>query len=117
MSVDVKGARNEVFNIGADVPFTVNVLADVVSQAMGVPCRKVHLPPRNEVKVAYADHAKAHRVFRPKQFMDLEEGIRRMAAWVKVHGARESSVFSAVEVPRNMPPTWASALRGAGAKA
>lgn len=116
-SVDVKAARNQVFNIGADVPFTVNVLADVVSRAMGVPCKKVHLPPRNEVKVAYADHAKAHRIFQPKQFMDLEEGIRSMANWVKVHGSRESNVFSAVEVPRNMPPTWAAVLERNGVKA
>ncbi|MGE4198563.1 MAG: NAD-dependent epimerase/dehydratase family protein, partial [Phycisphaerales bacterium] len=49
-SVDEKGARNQVFNIGADVPFTVNTLAEVVSRAMGVACKKVHLPPRNEVK-------------------------------------------------------------------
>lgn len=116
-SVDVKASHNQVFNIGADVPFTVNVLADVVSRAMGVSCKKVHLPPRNEVKVAYADHSKAHRIFQPKKFMDLEEGIRNMAAWVKVHGSRESNVFSAVEVPKNMPPTWAAVLRGAGVKA
>jgi UDP-glucose 4-epimerase len=40
-----------------------------------------------------------------------------MAEWVKVHGARESSVFSGVEVARNMPPSWARAFTGAEAVA
>ena len=42
-SVDVPAARNEVFNVGADVPFTVNHLARVVADAMGRECKiKLH---------------------------------------------------------------------------
>jgi len=113
-SIEVPAARNEVFNVGADVPFTVNELANVVSKAMGLPCKKIHLEPRNEVKIAFADHSKAHRIFAPlmagRKHLSLEEGIRAMAAWVKTHGSRESGVFGAVEVPRNMPPSWAKAF-------
>src|SRR6202008_3880803 len=35
-SVDFPEARNEVFNVGADIPFTVNKLARVVAAALGV---------------------------------------------------------------------------------
>src|SRR3984957_18182407 len=61
-SVDVGGARNQVFNVGADVPHTVNVLAEVVAEAMGKRCEINHLDPRNEGKIAFSDHSKAERV-------------------------------------------------------
>ncbi|HOB75134.1 MAG TPA: NAD-dependent epimerase/dehydratase family protein [Phycisphaerae bacterium] len=108
-SVDVPAARNEIFNVGADVPFTVNRLAEVVAKAMGVPCKVKHLDPRNEVKVAFSDHSKAAKVFGDGRKISLEEGIRRMAEWVKRHGARESSRFKDIEVMKNMPKSWLDA--------
>ena len=42
--------------------------------------------------------------------VSLEEGIRRMAKWVQQHGARESSVFDNIEIPKNLPPSLAAAL-------
>src|ERR1017187_1452646 len=42
-SVDFPAARNQIFNVGADVPHTVNDLARVVAQAMGKVCRVKHL--------------------------------------------------------------------------
>ncbi len=61
-------ARNQVFNVGADVPYTVNELAAVVAQAMGMESRVTYLDPRNEVQIAFSDHSKAQSVFgmRPK---------------------------------------------------
>jgi UDP-glucose 4-epimerase len=106
-SVDVCGARNEVFNVGADVPYAVSDLAQIVSGVMGAKPRVVHLDPRNEVKVAFSDHSKAERVFGKKAQMTLPEGIRAMAEWVKAHGARESSIFENIEVVKNMPASWA----------
>lgn len=88
-SVNVPAARNEVFNVGADVPYTVNELAQIVSDAMSEECRINYLEPRNEVKVAFSDHSKAERVFRTGQKVSLKDGIRGMAEWVKKHGARE----------------------------
>lgn len=109
-AVNVPGAVNETFNVGADVPFTVNKLAHTVAQAMEVELRVEHLPPRNEVKIAFSDHSKAEQVFGSRNKVPLEEGIRRMAEWVKAHGARESSVFENIEIRRNLPPSWASAV-------
>ena len=58
-SVDFSAARNQIFNVGADIPHTVNELAEVVAEAMGKPCQVNHLDPRNEVKIAFSDHSKA----------------------------------------------------------
>ena len=111
-SVDVPGARNEIFNVGADTPYTVNELARLVAQAMGLPAKVTHLDPRNEVKIAFSDHSKAERVFGTRKKTPLPEGLRRMAEWAKKHGSRESNVFANVEVTKNMPASWASVMCG-----
>jgi UDP-glucose 4-epimerase len=107
-SVVVPAARNQVFNVGADVPYTVNELAQLVAGAMGKECRTRHLDPRNEVKVAFSDHSKAERVFGTGKKVALKDGLGAMAGWVVEHGARESSIFENIEVPKNMPPSWAA---------
>jgi UDP-glucose 4-epimerase len=109
-SVNVSSARNQVFNIGADVPFTVNYLSKAVSEAMGLPHHVQHLPPRNEVMLAFSDHQKAERVFGSHPKMSLDDGIRSMAAWVKANGARKSSVFKDIEIFKNLPPSWRDAM-------
>lgn len=109
--VAYEAARNQVFNVGADVPYTVNELAGVVAWEMGAECRVNHLPPRNEVKLAFSDHSKVERVFGKHAKTALDEGIRAMAEWVKQHGARESCIFENIEVPKNMPPSWEAVLR------
>jgi UDP-glucose 4-epimerase len=114
-SVDVAAARNQVFNVGADVPYTVNELTEAVGEAMGAKCRTVNLDARNEVKAAFSDHSKAERVFGKKSETTLRDGIRAMAEWVKAHGARESSIFEDIEVRKNMPASWARVERKATA--
>jgi UDP-glucose 4-epimerase len=106
-SVDVPEAYGEVFNVGGDTPYSVNDLAQVVCDAMGVPLKAEHHPARNEVLEAYASHDKARRVFgHLLKNTPLEEGIAKMAGWALENGAQESSVFSAVEVLKNMPESW-----------
>jgi UDP-glucose 4-epimerase len=114
-SVDVPAARNQVFNVGANVPHTVNELAEVVAEAMGAKCGIANLDPRNEVKAAFSDHGKLEGVFGRKSETTLRDGIRAMAEWVKAHGARESSIFEDIEVRKNMPASWARVERKATA--
>jgi UDP-glucose 4-epimerase len=109
-SVDFSAARNQIFNVGADIPHTVNELAEVVAEAMGKPCQVNHLDPRNEVKIAFSDHSKAEQAFGKRTKTPLRDGVRAMAAWVREHGARESCVFEGIEVARNMPPSWAKVM-------
>jgi UDP-glucose 4-epimerase len=106
-SVDFPAARNQLFNVGADVPYTVNELAEVVSHAMAKPCNLNYLDARNEVKIAFSDHSKAERIFGIRDKMALPDGVSAMANWVREHGARESSIFEGIEVPRKMPESWA----------
>jgi UDP-glucose 4-epimerase len=106
-SGELPAARNQIFNVGADVPYTVNELAEVVADEMDCACKVNRLDPRNEVKIAFSDHSKAERVFGTREKTSLREGIAKMAAWVREHGARESNVFEGVEVLKNMPPSWA----------
>lgn len=103
----VDGARNRVFNIGADEPYTVNELAEEAARAMGKPGHPVkHLPERNEVKVAYCDHSRVREVFGEPPGTSLREGLQRMAEWVKEVGSRKSQEFDDIEVRKNMPPSW-----------
>lgn len=110
-SISIEEARNQLFNVGADVPHTVNHLAQIVASSMGRECNVVHLEPRNEVKIAFSDHSLAETVFGKRQKVSLEAGIRSMADWVKQHGSRESSIFEDIEVPKNLPPSWANVAR------
>lgn len=105
-SIEVAGARNEIFNVGADVPYTVNALAEVVADAMELPCKVTHLDARNEVQSAFSSHEKAERIFGPHQKKPLREGVRAMVKWVRQHGARESRSFEAIEIVKNMPRSW-----------
>jgi UDP-glucose 4-epimerase len=109
--VDVPAARNQLFNVGADVPHTVNYLAEIVAAAMGKPCNVVHLDPRNEVKIAFSDHSRAENIFGSREKVSLQAGIEKMAEWVRLHGSRESNVFEEIEISRNLPPSWARVAR------
>ena len=97
---------NQIFNVGAETPYTVNELARTVALAMGVEPQIKHLPARNEVKYAYSSHTKVQKFFGAPQPMSLEEGVNKMAAWVKDHGARKSQKFENVEVTKNFPVAW-----------
>ena len=109
--VDVPASIGEVFNIGADRPYEVAELARVVSHALGVDPDIVHLPPRNEVMHAYASHDKVRAVFGDRQPVPLEIGIGRMAEWARATGPRSTPEFDGVEVWRNFPAGWESAVR------
>jgi len=110
-SIDVPEAANEVFNVGADTPYTVLDLARAVARAFDAAEPEIDfLPARREVVHAFSDHAKLHRVFGQKPTVPLEDGLRRMAEWAREIGVREPVRFESVEVLRNLPPSWADGL-------
>jgi UDP-glucose 4-epimerase len=102
----VKGARNRIFNIGADQASTVNDLARKVAEVMGVKPSIVHLPPRNEVMIAYSDHSACREVFGGQPQTPLEDGLRKMAAWVRANGSRKSKEFRGIEIACGLPKSW-----------
>jgi len=104
-------AYNQVYNVGADRPYSVADLANVVARAMGVAPEIRKLEARNEVVHAYSAHDKVQAAFGDLiKNVSLEEGVNRMAAWAKKVGARQGQPFAGVEVRRNMPPAWAKLL-------
>ena len=101
---------NQVYNIGADKPWTVNELAMTVCAAMGAPASEIrHLDARNEVVTAYSSHEKVKHVFGDMiRNVPLNEGIAKMAAWVKaLRTIPEPRRFSHIEVLKNLPSSWA----------
>lgn len=106
--VNIPGAYNQVFNIGADQEYTVNELAKTVMKVMGIEGELRHLPARNEVVNAYSDHSKAKKIFGIAEgtFTTLEDGVRKMADWARNAGARESSRFSNIEITEKLPGVW-----------
>jgi UDP-glucose 4-epimerase len=99
-------AYDQTFNVGADRPSSVNQLGEIVSRAMGVPFRPQYLPARFEVTHAHASHAKARALLGYRDAVRLEDGVSAMAAWAKQVGARERRGLVALEIERNLPPSW-----------
>lgn len=105
-SVNIPGAYNQVFNIGADKPYTVNQLVDVVSQQFKKKPGVKYLQARKEVMHAYSDHSKAHRVFSSNKSISLDEGLNKMAMWATKVGSRKSRDFENIEIKTNLPEGW-----------
>ena len=106
-SVEMPQAYNEVFNIGADTPYTVKELTTLVCDAFGVSEQIEYLEARNEVVHAYSNHDKVHEFFGHMiKNITLKDGIERMVADAKEKGPRTGEKFKNIEVEKNMPPAW-----------
>jgi len=100
---------NQIFNVGADEPYSVNELATVVATVMGAQSQIKHLDARNEVVHAYSAHEKVRTHFGDLiKNVPLEEGVAKMAAWAKKAGARQGKPFEGIEIRKNLPPSWAA---------
>lgn len=102
----VPAAMQQVFNVGADKPYTILELAEEVAMAFGVKPQVKHLDARKEVIHAFASHEKARDVFGAVEPVTLRDGIRRMAAWTKERGPMAPVVFKNIEITKNLPPSW-----------
>ena len=87
-ALEVPAARNGIFNIGADVPCSLNDLAHAVAAAMDVRADVIHLPPRHEVRHAHSAHEKIRAVFGARPQTSLQDGLATMAA-KKVYSGEE----------------------------
>lgn len=106
-SIHRESAYNNIFNVGADTPYTILELAETVSRQMGVQAELIFLEPRNEVVHAFASHEKSRTHFGDLiRNVPLEEGIQRMAAWVQKSGPRRGQAFGEIEVRKSMPVFW-----------
>src|SRR5579859_7150054 len=111
-SIERPAAYNQVFNVGADKPYTVNELAGVVAKAMGAAPQAKHLDARNEVVHAWSAHEKVQKYFGDLiKNVTLADGVAKMAVWAKKTGARQGKAFEGIEVRKNLPASWAALER------
>jgi UDP-glucose 4-epimerase len=105
-SIEVPEAFNSIFNIGADTPYAINELADVVATHIGCGKKIKYLPARKEVVHAFSSHERVKAVFGHSPKWTLEEGISRMASWAQKVGPRRSKPFGEIEIQKNIPSSW-----------
>jgi UDP-glucose 4-epimerase len=105
-SIEIPAAYGQVFNIGADTPCSVKTLAEKVQSALGTKTGLLHLDAREEVVHAFADHSKARKILGYEPRMDLDEGLKLMADWVRANGPRHSQEFGQIEITKNLPSAW-----------
>jgi UDP-glucose 4-epimerase len=109
-AIDNPAAYGETFNIGADTPYSVNQLLRAVQRAMGKDTGVIHYEAREEVVDAFADHSKVRNVLGYRPRVTLEDGLARMAYWVKKVGPRRAVTFGDIEIEKNLPSAWRASL-------
>ena len=106
-SVERSAAYNQVYNIGADVPYSINHLSREVARAMEAEAKIKYLDARNEVVHAYSTHTKVSNHFGDlMRNVTLEDGLNKMASWVKNQIPRKTTNFDNIEVTKNLPESW-----------
>ncbi len=105
-TVEIPEASGQIFNVGSDKPVSVDELAELVMKVMGKKVPVTHVRAREEVKHAYCSHEKFRKIFGINAAVPLEEGLNRMAAWVKSIGARPATGFNEIEIRKNLPESW-----------
>lgn len=106
-SIERPECYQQTFNVGADTPYSVLQLAQTVAKELGTEANIRHLDARNEVVHAFSSHDLVQKHFGDLiKNVSLEDGVKRMAGWVKETGSMEGTPFSGIEVYKNLPASW-----------
>lgn len=100
--------NGEIFNIGADSHTTIIEAANrfkEVAIKRGYKVSISHLQPRDEVKTAYCDHAKAKKVLNFKDETNFEELVDKMVTWAQSQPNRPVKLMD-YEIEKNMYDFW-----------
>ncbi len=101
---------NEVFNVGADQPYTILELAKAIAAAFEVEPDIVHLESRaTRSSTPSRITPRCAQVFGAGDPIPLEEGIQRMAAWAREQGPRPPVEFCGEIEVRDQPAPRAGA--------
>jgi UDP-glucose 4-epimerase len=106
-SIFSRKAYNQIFNVGANQPYSVNQLAQIVRKVMKSEQVIEYLPARKEVVDAYSTHDKVHSVFGQSSDVSLEDGVEAMVRWALKEGSKQSVEFTNIEIEKKLPPSWA----------
>jgi UDP-glucose 4-epimerase len=98
----------EIFNIGADMPFTIDEVSRIVMSVAkdhGFDTTRKFLEPRNEVHQAYCNHDKAKELLSFNDQTDLKESIYKMFAWA-MNQKNKDVFYINYEVSKNIYDFW-----------
>ena len=105
--VDVPESSNRIFNIGAETPTSVRDLAgDRGEGARRGSRRSASLRPARKWCMRFPAARPCRGFSAGRTTFPWKQGIQRMAAWAKEHGARATKPFAGIEVHKNLPPSW-----------
>jgi UDP-glucose 4-epimerase len=83
LAADADGVSGRIFNVSAGGPVTVNALAETIGRLLDKPVERRYLPPRpGDLRDSWADIDEGRRVLGFEPGVELEEGLRRTAAFL-----------------------------------
>ena len=99
-------AYDQTFNIGADRPCQRQSAGRDRQSRNGrsFPARLPAAAVRGRARACVT--REGARLLGYRDAVGLEEGVTAMAAWAQRVGARERTTFRALEIERNLPPSW-----------
>ena len=98
----------ETYNVGADRHMTIAAAANsvrMIAAKLGHKAEVVHLEPRDEVRVAFCDHAKAKTQLGFQDDTDFEKLVEDMFIWAVGQPDRPVKTMSC-EVKKNLYSFW-----------
>ena len=106
-------ALGEIVNIGPDEePVTINKLASVVAELIGMKLDPLYMPDRpQEVKVATCSAEKARKLLGYTTSTNLREGLADMITYIKTRGPKPFTYHLDLEIVNDLTPrTWKEKL-------
>jgi UDP-glucose 4-epimerase len=83
LAADAGGANGRIFNVSAGAPVTVNTLAETIGRLLDKPVERRYLPARpGDLRDSWADVDEGRRVLGYQPRVELDEGLRRTAAFL-----------------------------------
>ncbi len=83
LAADAEGVSGRIFNVSAGAPVTVDELAETIARLLGRPVERRYLPARaGDLRDSWADVSAARETLGYEPTIDLEEGLRRTAAFL-----------------------------------
>lgn len=107
------GLSGEIINIGPDEdPITINELARHLAKILDFDLNPIYVAPRpREVKVATCSSDKARKLLGYKTSVALDDGLRTMIDWIRIHGTKPFSYHLPIEIDSPLlPETWRNRL-------
>jgi UDP-glucose 4-epimerase len=98
-------AKNEIINLGGKHETALNDVCDVMTHVTGWMDRQ-HLEPRHEAKMAWSTYQKSVDLLDYDETVNLEEGLKRMWAWISTQPDRERKLWSEYELEKGMYSFW-----------